>query len=290
MKLCDRKMAQAEVQKLADAIQEDYFLELFLDGLPIWGFVGDAPEFDPLLVDATGKERKSFVYSHVAFEIGYSGPNVVSINVSHTVEDRVQLHPANTDGQTVTFSYSITWKTVGISWESRMDEYKRHHDLPTPLEVHWLSIINSLILVLLLTACLAAVMLRIVNHDFTIVADVDAGGGAAGDDEIGWKLVHGDVFRKPANLSLLTAAVGSGTHLYITTVCLLAAIVSGWVHAARRGSVLATTIIIYTITTAVGGFISARLYRKLSGTDGHSWAWNILMSGESAALVAEPRA
>lgn len=289
MKLCDRVMTQAEVQRLADAIQEDYFFELFLDGLPIWGFIGDAPEVDPILADATGEERTSFVYSHYSFEIGYNGPYVVSVNVTHVAQDRVQLHPSSPDGQTISYSYSISWKKVDVAWEDRMDVYKQHHDLPTPLEVHWLSIINSLILVLLLTACLAIIMLRVINHDFTVVADVEAGEASGGtDDEIGWKLVHGDVFRKPSNLNLLTAAVGSGAHLYITTVCLLFAIVSGWVHAARRGSILATTIVIYTATTAVGGFVSARLFRKLSGTDDHSWAWNILISSES--LHGPPRA
>jgi hypothetical protein len=41
------------------------------------------------------------------------------------------------------------------------------HFLPTTLEIHWLSVINSLVLVILLTAFLAVILLRIVKNDFT---------------------------------------------------------------------------------------------------------------------------
>lgn len=33
--------------------------------------------------------------------------------------------------------------------------------------------------------------------------------------EVGWKLVHGDVFRCPRNISLLCAFLGTGTQLLI---------------------------------------------------------------------------
>lgn len=33
------------------------------------------------------------------------------------------------------------------------------------------------------------------------------------NEESGWKLVHGDVFRPPVNLSLLSAVVGTGAQL-----------------------------------------------------------------------------
>lgn len=39
--------------------------------------------------------------------------------------------------------------------------------LPVSLEIHWLSVINSLVLVVLLMAFLAIILLRIVKSDFT---------------------------------------------------------------------------------------------------------------------------
>jgi Endomembrane protein 70 len=41
------------------------------------------------------------------------------------------------------------------------------HFLPSALEIHWLSIFNSLVLVVLLTAFLAIILMRVVRNDFT---------------------------------------------------------------------------------------------------------------------------
>ena len=39
--------------------------------------------------------------------------------------------------------------------------------LPTTIEVHWLSIINSFVLVVLLTVFLSIILLRVLKNDFT---------------------------------------------------------------------------------------------------------------------------
>ena len=38
---------------------------------------------------------------------------------------------------------------------------------------------------------------------------------ADSEEEMGWKKIHGDVFRFPKHKSLLAAALGSGTHLLL---------------------------------------------------------------------------
>lgn len=43
--------------------------ELFIDDLPVWGFVGPPPE------EAGGEER-TFIYLHKRLEINYNGPHV----------------------------------------------------------------------------------------------------------------------------------------------------------------------------------------------------------------------
>ena len=48
----------------------------------------------------------------------------------------------------------------------------------TALEVHWLSIINSFVLVLLLTVFLAFILMRVLKNDFARYLDVE-------DDDLG---------------------------------------------------------------------------------------------------------
>ena len=57
-----------------------------------------------------------------------------------------------------------------------MDRMKRYADstfLPTTFEIHWLSIINSFVLVMLLTAFLAIIFMRILKKDFSKYMEVD---------------------------------------------------------------------------------------------------------------------
>ena len=68
--------------------------------------------------------------------------------------------------------------------------------MPTTIEVHWLSIINSFVLVVLLTVFLSIILLRVLKNDFTRYMG-SADDGDFMDDETGWKLIHGDVFRFP---------------------------------------------------------------------------------------------
>jgi hypothetical protein len=53
---------------------------------------------------------------------------------------------------------------------------KRYEDsafLPATFEIHWLSVINSFVLVLLLTAFLAVILMRILKKDFSRYMEVD---------------------------------------------------------------------------------------------------------------------
>ena len=91
-------------------------------------------------------------------------------------------------------------------------------------QIHWFSIVNSCVTVLLLTGFLATILLRVLKADFLRFSrgadggplDHEAGGGGAGAEEAeeaGWKYLHGDVFRFPPRASLFCAMVGVGTQV-----------------------------------------------------------------------------
>lgn len=57
--------------------------------------------------------------------------------------------------------------------------------------MHWFSIINSCVTVLLLTGFLATILARVLKADFVRYSREDG----VEEEEAGWKYVHGDVFR-----------------------------------------------------------------------------------------------
>lgn len=173
------------------------------------------------------------------------------------------------------FTYSVTWHyRADLAYDDRNVRTGAFADADD-LELHWIAVLNSFILVMMLTSFLSIVMLRILRRDFSRYMDVEAGGSDGRDDDSGWKLVHADVFRVPTRLSLFCALNGAGAQLFVMLFAVLVSSLVGLVKPNKRGSVLTALIVVYALTAGVGGYHAAHLYRQLGG---QRWVWNILLS------------
>ena len=81
--------------------------------------------------------------------------------------------------------------------------------------IQWFSILNSLVIVLFLSGMVAMILLRTLHKDIARYNQIDSGEDA--QEEFGWKLVHGDVFRPPRKGMLLSVFLGSGTQILCMT-------------------------------------------------------------------------
>jgi len=255
--LCTKHLLPQDVQKLKDAIQNNYFFEMFVEDLPMWGYIGDISDED-IIMDSS----KTFLFTHLNFIIGHNNNQIVSAKVTTDMDRRVDITDASTDLH-VQFSYSVDWVEENLIWKNRMSRYAGTAFLPSSFEIHWLSIINSIVLVLLLTAFLTIILLRVLKNDFSRYMELDD--DAIEEEESGWKLIHGDVFRFPENPSLFCAAVGVGNQLVVTTFCHLGLALTGIISTTRRGSLLAGVVVLYCLTSFVAGYSSIRLYRQMNG-------------------------
>ena len=77
--------------------------------------------------------------------------------------------------------------------------------------IQWFSILNSLVIVLFLSGMVAMILLRTLHKDIARYNQIDSGEDA--QEEFGWKLVHGDVFRSPGHPMLLSVLVGVGVQV-----------------------------------------------------------------------------
>jgi transmembrane 9 superfamily protein 2/4 len=71
-----------------------------------------------------------------------------------------------------------------IKWASRWDTYL----LMTDDQIHWFSIINSLMIVLFLTGMVAMIMMRTLRRDISQYNELESAEEA--QEETGWKLVR----------------------------------------------------------------------------------------------------
>jgi len=260
--LCKTTLSSSDLEKFKDAIHKDYFFEMFVEDLAMWGYIGDATGEDYVLGEVEGS--KTYLFPHLTFSLGYNkhSDQIVSAKVTTDIERRVDI--TFTDKPIdVQFSYSVEFHEDEMLWKDRMKRYVDSQFIPSSFEIHWLSIINSFVLVLLLTAFLTIILLRVLKNDFSRYMELDD--EALEEEESGWKLIHGDVFRFPRNRELFCAAVGTGNQLTILTLVHLSLALAGVISTTRRGSIMAGVVVLYSLCGFVSGYTAIRLYRQMGG-------------------------
>ena len=146
---------------LLQAVESDYYFQMFYDDLPIWGFIGKLEKVSK----PSGIEIRYFIFTHVHFEILFNLQHIVEINVSTDPNQVVDISEdvvGSSPDATVTaeFTYSAKWKESEITFDKRMDKYRRNQFLPQHLEVMRLCPHLHLLLCLLIFPTLLLVICK----------------------------------------------------------------------------------------------------------------------------------
>jgi len=171
------------------------------------------------------------------------------------------LDVSNKGETEVIWTYDVVYKPSPIRWSTRWDTYLSAAD---DAEVHWFSILNSFMIVLFLSGIIAMIMVNTLRRDFQRYERGDP--LEDGQEETGWKLVHGDVFRPPILAGWLTVMVGTGTQLAVSMVFLMSFACFGFLSPANRGAFMQAMLFLFVFMGMFGGFTSARLFRMFKGT------------------------
>ncbi len=138
----------------------------------------------------------------------------------------------------VKFTYSVEWKSSAVKWSTRWDIFLQDEGDD---QIHWFSIVNSLMIVLFLSGIVAVIMLKTVSADFRKYRELETQEEA--QEETGWKLVHGDVFRPPAHEMLLSVFVGNGVQVLTMVAITLVVALLGFLSPANRGALLTAILV-----------------------------------------------
>lgn len=164
------------------------------------------------------------------------------------------------NGETkVTFTYSVNWIPSQTVWATRWDKYLHVYD-PS---IHWFSLINSIIIVAFLVGVVSAILVRTLRRDIARYNEIDLSEDI--QDDSGWKLVHGDVFRNPKNRMILSVFLGSGVQLFIMTGVTLVFALLGFLSPSNRGSLTTIIIVFYIFFGFIGGYVSTLFYKTFGG-------------------------
>lgn len=140
--------------------------------------------------------KKLYVYTHKGFVFEYNG-NQVIMNISFMLSLQLTImyiqqiisislkhgNPVELKHglSSLTFTYSVTWNPTDVLFENRFErlleadffEHKVSSSIcdlgycADHIQVHWLSIFSSFMMVLFLTGLVSVILLRTVKRDFT---------------------------------------------------------------------------------------------------------------------------
>jgi len=188
-------------------------------------------------------------------------------NNVHTSFDMVtEAGPQLASGK-VLFTYDVTWKeNEKLKWASRWDIYLSM-DNAIPAKVHWLSIANSLVIVGVLSAMIAANLVRNLRCNSSKYSRLGTDVENAEDfKEFGWKSVHADVFRPPSfSPLLLSCACGTGAQILAMSFLTIIFSIMGFLSPSNRGALLMAVLLLYATMGGIAGYVTARLYKTFNG-------------------------
>jgi transmembrane 9 superfamily protein 2/4 len=138
-------------------------------------------------------------------------------------------------------------------------------------QIHWFSIINSLMIVLFLSGMVAMIMMRTLLRDISRYNQLESVEEA--QEETGWKLVHGDVFRPPTRSGLLCVYVGTGVQFFGMVVVTMIFALLGFLSPANRGGLMTAMLLLWVFMGLFAGYASSRMYKMFKGTN---WKRNTL--------------
>merc|ERR1719197_222781 len=118
------------------------------------------------------------------------------------------------------------------------------------------------------------IMLRTLRKDITTYNEMQTLEEA--QEESGWKLVHGDVFRAPAfSPMLLSVLAGTGVQVFAMAMSTMTFALLGFLSPANRGGLLTALLLLFVFMGSFAGYYAARLY-KLFG--GKAWKKNTILT------------
>ncbi|XP_041361751.1 transmembrane 9 superfamily member 1-like [Gigantopelta aegis] len=274
--LCMVSYSNKDLELLKNAIEDLYYFEFVIDDIPLRGFIGHLEEggFLP-------HNHKVYLWAHLHFNIEYNGEHIIYANVSTKEQPPVSLDGVTTPFE-VAFTYSVKWHETSLKYEDRSKRLRDSSFFPKTLEIHWLSIINSMVLVFLLIGFVVIILTRVLKSDFARYNMDDEESEDLDQDDNGWKIIHTDVFRFPPHKKLFCAILGVGSQFLALATGILLMALSGMFNVHQHGAINSAAIILYAFTACISGYVSTNIFRRMGG---NNWVWIINLT---SALFAAP--
>jgi transmembrane 9 superfamily protein 2/4 len=307
--LCTKHLDYKLLKRMKKLVAREYDVQLAIDGLPAHvskpngSIIRGYPLGSKLINEATEKTAY-LLHNHIKLIIEYNdvesspgtvrivGLSVKPVSIQHDERDPsktcgvgpvrnredtlLHLKPDKSNREAslpVTYSYEVQWKKTDMAWTDRWDVFLiANADDST---AHHMSVLNSFMIVVFLATCIAVILIKALRKDLALYNDlgVDAN---EDEDESGWKMVHGDVFRPPSTSPMaLGVLVGSGVQIAVAVLVTLLLSQTSLINPAMKGQALSNVVMVYVFSGTISGYVSARIFKFCGGKN---WKLNTLVT------------
>jgi transmembrane 9 superfamily protein 2/4 len=296
--LCTQNFDYKTIKRMETLVAREYDVQLSLDGLPAHVKTPNGHNIHgyPLgskLINEAFDKTSYLLNNHVKLTIEYNerdaapgfvrivGFSVKPISIAHDTknlsntcgngpvrnkrETLLYLKPdKDNKGRAlpVVYSYEVQWEKTDMAWTDRWDTFLLANVADST--GHYMSVLNFVMMVIFLTSCIA-----IIYKDLGVDANEE-------DDDYGWKMVHGDVFRPPSTYPMgLSVLVGSGAQITVAILVTLILSQTNLINPAMKGQALSNIVLIYVFSGTVSGYVSARIFKFCGG---NNWKLNTVVT------------
>ena len=277
--LCKKTISASNAEFINQAISDNYFQNWVVDGLP----AGRNSSAGMIMGFKLGLKNESnlLFYNHHDVIIKYHQnrdkfrvvfvqviPKSFAFDTQNCNGNQSLTLKANQDNQ-VLFTYSVTWLPSEIPWGTRWDSYM----YVTDSKIHWFSLINSAVIVGILLLLVILILIRSLREDIIRYNSTESMEDLS--EEFGWKLVHGDVFRRPQYSVLFSVLVGSGIQVLLMFLSTIFFAAIGLLSPTSRGALPTVMIVFYCLFAYFAGYASSRLLKMFKD---RSWKKTIFLT------------
>ncbi len=187
--LCKKLYTSEDLKLFKESIENSFFFEMYVEDLPMCGFFGDVQGEDVIAQDVGQLAEytagygltsnaagvgvgTTYLFPHLDFTFGMNGGKIVSASVKTDANKAMDISDTS-NAKEIEYSYSVKWVKESLEWKDRMKKITDSSFVPRSPEIHWLSIINSCVLVVLLVAFLAIIFMRVLKNDFARYMDIE---------------------------------------------------------------------------------------------------------------------
>ncbi|KAJ3318702.1 hypothetical protein HDV06_007096 [Boothiomyces sp. JEL0866] len=269
--ICTKTIQDTSVDFLMKRIDEEYLVNWVVDGLPAAQLYKDESTSEvfyyPGMPLGIVEGDQTMLHNHYVIHVHYHRKDADKIRVVGVI-----VNPASLDNSKdsepkcdIAGSSPLILKTSTqteedlISWGTRWDHYLHVYDP----QIHWFSIVNAIVIILILASMVTMILLRALHKDISRYNTLGDEDGA--QDDFGWKMVHADVFRAPAYRMILCVLLGTGAQLICMLGVTLAFAVLGFLSPSSRGSLGTMALVFYILFSVVSGYVSSVMYKTYGG-------------------------